>query len=121
MRDVAADISSKILASLGQRLTSWRTQAAHCYASPYRLTFNQAFTLGAYVRKVVVKIGAAILGAHLNLPPDHITDRAAYIESWMSILKSDKRAFFHSAAQAQLAVAWLIARSPPPEPDHVEA
>lgn len=62
----------------------------------------------------VAEIGAAILGAHLRLPPDHICDHAAYIGNWMSILRSDKRAFFHAAAQAQLAVDWLLDKSPPP-------
>lgn len=69
----------------------------------------------------VAEIGAAILGAHLNLPPDHISDHAAYIEHWMRILRSDKRAFFHAAAQAQSAVDWLLTKSPAPEAAHVQA
>ncbi len=69
----------------------------------------------------VAEIGAAILGAHLRLPPDQIWDRAAYIENWMSILQSDKRAFFHAVAQAQLAVDWLLAKSPAPDEIHVQA
>lgn len=67
------------------------------------------------------EIGAAILGAHLRLPPDHIFDHAAYIGHWMSILRSDKRAFFHAAAQAQLAVDWLLDKSPPPGVSDVAA
>lgn len=70
---------------------------------------------------MIAEIGAAILGAHLKLPPDHIADHASYIESWMSILRSDKRAFFHAADQAQAAVDWLLDKSPPPACAHVKA
>lgn len=94
-RDVAADITAKILSSLNQGLMPWRkpwdgarvgvalprrvtgeyyrgvntimlwrASAAHGYASPYWLTFNQAIKLGAHVRKgergeLVVYYGSA--------------------------------------------------------------
>jgi antirestriction protein ArdC len=64
--------------------------------------------------ELVAEIGASILGAHLNLPPHHIHDHAAYIGHWMKLLSEDKRAFFSAAAQAQVAVDWLLAKSPPP-------
>lgn len=92
-------------------------EAVHATAACHRVgrDLSKRFKSAIAAEELVAEIGAAILGAHLHLPPDHIVDHAAYIESWMSILQSDKRAFFHAAAQAQLAVDWLIAKSPPPD------
>lgn len=59
----------------------------------------------------VAEIGASILGAHLNLPPDHLSDHASYIGHWMKLLQDDKRAFLSAAAQAQTAVDWLLERA----------
>lgn len=98
-------------------------EAVHATAATHRVgrDLSKRFKEAIAAEELVAEIGAAILGAHLRLPPDHIADHAAYIESWMSILRSDKRAFFHAAAQAQLAVDWLLAKSPPPDDDNVQA
>ena len=64
--------------------------------------------------ELVAEIGASLLGAHLRLPPHHIHDHASYIGHWMKLLTDDKRAFLTAAAQAQLAVDWLLAKSPSP-------
>jgi antirestriction protein ArdC len=64
--------------------------------------------------ELVAEIGASILGAHLGFPPHHIYDHASYIGHWMKLLADDKRAFLAAAAQAQIAVDWLLAKSPPP-------
>ena len=64
--------------------------------------------------ELVAEIGASILGAHLRLPPQHIHDHASYIGHWMKLLADDKRAFLTAAAQAQIAVDWLLAKSPSP-------
>ena len=39
----------------------------------------------------------------------HIDNHAAYIESWLKVLKGDKRFLFTAAAHAQRAVDWLAA------------
>ena len=39
----------------------------------------------------------------------HIDNHAAYIESWLKVLKGDKRFLFTAAAHAQRAVDWLVA------------
>lgn len=92
-------------------------ESVHATAASHRVgrDLSKRFKEAIAAEELVAEIGAAILGAHLRLPPDHIFDHAAYIESWMSILGSDKRAFLHAAAQAQLAVDWLITKSPPPD------
>ncbi|MEQ1808533.1 MAG: zincin-like metallopeptidase domain-containing protein [Terricaulis sp.] len=98
-------------------------EAVHATAAPHRVgrDLSKRFKEAIAAEELVAEIGAAILGAHLQLPPDHIFDHAAYIENWMSLLQSDKRAFFHAAAQAQVAVDWLLAKGPAPDDTHVEA
>ncbi|ANP45914.1 ArdC family protein [Candidatus Viadribacter manganicus] len=91
-------------------------EAVHATAAPHRVGRQlppRADIEKLAAEELVAEIGAAILGAHLNLPPAHIFDHAAYIEHWMNLLRSDKRAFLHAAAQAQAAVDWLLMKSPP--------
>lgn len=71
--------------------------------------------------ELVAEIGASILGAHLQLPPHHIHDHASYIGHWMKLLADDKRAFLTAAGQAQIAVDWLLAKSPSPFAEIEEA
>lgn len=55
--------------------------------------------------------GAAIIGAMTGLAPDHLEDHAAYVGDWLTLVKSDPRAFLSAAAKAQAAVDWLVARA----------
>jgi antirestriction protein ArdC len=61
-----------------------------------------------YAREeLVAEIGAAFLCADLGITPETRPDHAAYVASWLTVLKSDKRAIFGAAALAQKAVDWL--------------
>jgi antirestriction protein ArdC len=75
----------------------------------------------AQAETVAADMGAAILGAHLGKAPGHISNHGAYIQNWMKLLADDKRAFVFAAAQAQLAVDWLLDKSSAPEAAHVAA
>jgi len=87
------------------------TMAAHRVGRDMGKKFSQ-HALAA--EELVAEIGASLLGAHLRLPPHHIHDHASYIGHWMKLLADDKRAFLTAAAQAQVAVDWLLAKSPSP-------
>lgn len=61
-----------------------------------------------YAREeLVAELGAAFLCADLALMPEPGADHAAYIQSWLKVLKEDKRAIFSAAAHAQRAVEFL--------------
>jgi len=61
-----------------------------------------------YAREeLVAELGAAFLSADLGITPEVRDDHAAYIESWLKVLKNDKRAIFSAAAHAQRAVDYL--------------
>jgi len=62
---------------------------------------------GYAVEELVAELGAAFLCADLELTPEVRDDHAAYIASWITVLKNDKRAIFTAAAHAQRAADFL--------------
>ena len=90
-------------------------EAVHATGAAHRVGRDMSKRFSAHAlaaEELVAEIGASILGAHLGLPPDHLSDHASYVGHWMKLLKDDKRAFLAAAAQAQTAVDWLLAKSP---------
>jgi len=57
--------------------------------------------------ELVAELGSAFLAADLGLELELREDHTAYIESWLKVLKQDKRAIFTAAAHAQRAVDFL--------------
>ena len=75
--------------------------------------------------ELIAELGAAFTCALIGLAPEPRDEHAAYIESWLRILKGDKRAIFTAAAHAQKAADFmdsfaecspLPAYPAPPEP-----
>lgn len=61
-----------------------------------------------YAREeLVAELGSAFLAADLGLYLEPREDHASYINDWLLVLKSDKRAIFQAAAHAQRAVDYL--------------
>jgi antirestriction protein ArdC len=92
-------------------------ESVHATLAPHRVgrDMGKKFSQHALAaEELVAEVGASLLGAHLRLPPHHIHDHASYIGHWMKLLADDKRAFLTAAAQAQVAVDWLLAKSPSP-------
>nr|WP_303705196.1 zincin-like metallopeptidase domain-containing protein [Brevundimonas naejangsanensis] len=66
-----------------------------------------------YAREeLVAELGAAFLCADLGLAPEPREDHAAYIASWLQVLRDDRRFIVSAAAHAQRAVAWLHGLQP---------
>ncbi|MCB9973746.1 MAG: DUF1738 domain-containing protein [Rhodospirillales bacterium] len=57
--------------------------------------------------ELVAELGSAFLCAELGITPEVRPDHAAYLDSWLTVLKKDKRAIFRAAAHAQRAVDHL--------------
>lgn len=69
---------------------------------------RKAFGDEGYAREeLVAELGAAFLCADLGLALEDRADHAAYIGSWLKVLKNDKRAIFTAAAHAQRATDYL--------------
>jgi len=66
------------------------------------------------MEELVAELGAAFLCADLGLTPEIRDDHAAYIGSWVKVLKNDKRAVFTAAGYAQRAADFLHGLRPKP-------
>jgi antirestriction protein ArdC len=67
---------------------------------------------GYAAEELVAELGSAFLCADLDLTPEPREDHAAYIASWLKVLKNDKRAIFTAASYAQRAVDFLHSLQP---------
>jgi len=67
---------------------------------------------GCAMEELVAEIGAAFLCADLGITPETRDDHAAYIQSWLKVLKDDKRAIFTAASHAQKAADYLHGLQP---------
>lgn len=66
-----------------------------------------------YAREeLVAELGSAFLSADLGLTPQPRPDHAAYIASWLKVLKDDKRFIVSAAAHASRAADFLHAMQP---------
>lgn len=73
--------------------------------------FGKRFGDMAYAtEELVAELGAAFTLAHLGLSSEPREDHAQYIESWLKVLKGDKRAIFTAASKAQAAADFMAAR-----------
>jgi antirestriction protein ArdC len=57
--------------------------------------------------ELVAELGSAFLCADLELHQEPREDNAAYIATWLEVLKNDNRAIFTAAAHAQRAADYL--------------
>jgi antirestriction protein ArdC len=71
---------------------------------------------GYAMEELVAELGSAFLSADLGLTPEVREDHAAYLASWLKVLKEDKRAIFSAAAHAQRAAEFLHSLQPSPAP-----
>ena len=64
------------------------------------------------MEELVAELAAAQICAVQGVPPT--TRHAAYLQSWISIMKADKRAIFTAARHASRAVEFLLAAARTP-------
>lgn len=58
--------------------------------------------------ELVAELGAAFLCAELDCLNVTLTNHASYLDSWLQVLKADKKAIFKAAADAQKASDFII-------------
>ena len=76
-------------------------EAGHWTGHPDRLdrTFGKRFSDDAYAfEELCAEMTSALLGADLGLPTSHMDDHAAYIGSWLKVLRKDSRAIMTAPA-----------------------
>ena len=91
-------------------------ELAHWTRHPSRLAREFAGqrwgTEGYAMEELCAEMGAAFLCADLGLELEPRADHAAYIASWLQVLKNDKRAIFTAASHAQRAADYLHGLQP---------
>lgn len=91
-------------ATLAHELTHWTNHTSRLDRSFGRKRFGDE---GYAMEELVAKLGAAFLCADLDLTLEPRPDHAAYIASWLKVLKGDNRAIFTAASHAQRAATFL--------------
>lgn len=73
---------------------------------------QKRFADSAYAREeLVAELGAAFLCADFGIALEDREDHAAYIASWLQVLRDDRRAIFAAAAHAERACQFLRQRA----------
>jgi antirestriction protein ArdC len=91
-------------AALAHECTHWTRAKSRLDRDLGRKRWGDA---GYAMEELVAELGSAFLCADLDLTPEIREDHAAYIASWLEVLKNDKRAIFSAAAHAQKAADYL--------------
>jgi antirestriction protein ArdC len=95
------------LATLAHELTHWTGHKSRL--DRLKLT---PFGTPEYAREeLVAEIGSAFVCARLGIAGEHIDNHAAYLASWLKVLRGDKRAIFKAAALAQTAADLVLANA----------
>jgi antirestriction protein ArdC len=83
-------------------LTHWTGHKSRCSRDLSGRFGNDAYA----VEELIAEMGSAFLCAHCRL--DGRLQHAAYLHSWLQVLKADKRAIFTASAKAQQAADYLL-------------
>jgi antirestriction protein ArdC len=96
-------------ATLAHELTHWTKHPKRLARDMGRVRWGDE----GYAREeLVAELGSAFLCADLGITPEVHPDHAAYIATWLTVLKMDKRFIFTAAAQAQRAADYLHGLQP---------
>ncbi len=91
-------------ATLAHETTHWTRHPSRLDRDFGRKRFGDE---GYAMEELVAELGAAFLCADLGLIPEPREETAAYIQSWLKVLKNDKHAIFTAAGHAQKAADYL--------------
>lgn len=91
-------------ATLAHETTHWTRHEKRLNREFGRKRFGDE---GYAMEELVAELGSAFLCADLELTPELRDDHAAYLASWLKVLKNDPRAIFTAASHAQRAADYL--------------
>lgn len=89
---------------LGHEMTHWTRHESRLNREFGRKRWGDE---GYAMEELVAELGAAFLCVDLGLALEPKPEHAAYIESWLKVLKQDKKAIFHAASHAERAANHL--------------
>lgn len=89
-------------------------ELGHASAAASRLGRDLTGRFGsrAYAfEELIADLTSCFVGTVLGLPCD-VENHASYLQSWLEVLREDRRAVFRAAAAAQKAADWMLALHP---------
>ncbi|SRR5579885_710110 len=103
----AFDDSVAYYSTLAHEHTHWTATRGRCERE-----LGKRFGDSAYAaEELIAELGAAFVSSHLQIENTPREDHAQYLQSWLKVLKADKRAIFTAASKAQQACDWLLKRA----------
>jgi antirestriction protein ArdC len=90
-------------------------EAAHATGAKHRLDRDLSGRFGSAkyaMDEVVCELASSFVTADLGIGHRPRSEHAAYIASWLKVLKDDPRAIFTAASRAQQAADWMHAQQP---------
>lgn len=88
-------------------LTHWTGHEIRCARDLRNRFGSEAYA----AEELIAELGAAFLCADIGVSPEPRRDHARYVESWLKVLRNDKRAIFTAASRATEAASYLQALS----------
>lgn len=85
----------------------WTSKESRCNRELGKRFGDNAYSM----EELIAELAAAFVCAHLGLSSEPRPDHAQYIQSWLRVLKADKRAIFTAASKAQQAADFMIQMS----------
>lgn len=89
--------------TLLHELTHWTSHEQRCNRQLGKRYGDNAYAM----EELVAELGAAFLCSEIGITAEPHLDHAQYLSSWLSVLKTDKRAIFTAASKASEATAFL--------------
>jgi antirestriction protein ArdC len=89
--------------TLLHELTHYTSHPARCNRQLGKRFGDNAYAM----EELVAELGAAFLCADLGITDEPRPDHAQYLEHWLTVMKSDKKAIFTAASKASEAAAFL--------------
>ena len=96
-------------ATVAHELTHWTRHPSRLNREFGRKRFGDE---GYAMEELVAELASAFLCADLQITPELRDDHASYLDCWLQVLKSDKRAIFTAASHASQAVDYLHGLQP---------
>lgn len=101
-------------ATLAHEMSHWTRHPSRLDRDFGRQRFGDA---GYAMEELVAEIGSAFTCADLGITPEPRENHAAYLASWLKVLKNDPKAIFTAASHAQKAADHLHGYQPERERD----
>lgn len=84
-------------------LVHWTSASTRCDRELGKRFGDDAYAM----EELVAELGSAFLCTHFSFIDSTIENHASYLDSWLTVLKKDSKAFVHAASQAQKAFKYL--------------